>query len=69
MADFHVVCQNDKLGWSAVIMGAKANDVNLSHSGRKIARKPGESKGSSRFGMDGNLRLLKIGNRIRFSQY
>jgi hypothetical protein len=27
-------------------MGAKAHDVDLSHSGRKIARKPGESKGA-----------------------
>ena len=54
-------------------MGAKAYDIDLSHGGQKIARKPGQSKGvplrSSRFGMDGNLRLLKVGNRIRFSQY
>jgi hypothetical protein len=28
----------------AVVMGAKAYDVDLSHGGRKIARKPGESK-------------------------
>ena len=42
---FHVVCQDDKLGWSAVIMGAKAHDVDLSHSGRDIAKKRGESKG------------------------
>jgi hypothetical protein len=42
---FHVVCQNDELGWSAVTMGAKADDVHLSHSGRDIAKKQGESKG------------------------
>jgi hypothetical protein len=43
---FHSVGQDDKLGWSAVVMGAKAHDVDLSHSGRKIPRKLGESKGS-----------------------
>ena len=36
---FHVVCQNDKLGWSAVMMGAKADDVHLSHSGRENSEK------------------------------
>jgi hypothetical protein len=51
-------------------MGAKTYDVDLRHSGRKVAKKfSGEQGKSSRFGMDGNLRLLKIGNRIRFSQY
>ena len=43
---FHIVCQDNKLRWSAVIVCAEANDVDLSHSGRKIARKPGESKGA-----------------------
>ena len=42
---FHIVCKNNELRRSAVVMGAKAHDVDLSHSGRKIARKPGESKG------------------------
>jgi hypothetical protein len=32
-------------------MGAKAHDVDLSHSGRKIARKPGESKRGRAFGL------------------
>jgi hypothetical protein len=41
---FHIVCQDNKLRWSAVIVCAEANDVDLSHSGRKIARKTGESK-------------------------
>jgi len=41
---FHIVGQNNELGRPAVIMGAKADDVDLSHSGRKIARKLGESK-------------------------
>jgi hypothetical protein len=41
----HIVCQDDELRRPAVIMGAKAYDVDLSHSGRKIAKKPGESKG------------------------
>jgi hypothetical protein len=43
---FHIVGQHYKLRRSAVIVGAKTNDVDLSHSGRKIARKPDESKGS-----------------------
>jgi len=34
----HIVGQDDELRWSAVIMGAKAHDVDLSHSGRKIAK-------------------------------
>jgi hypothetical protein len=42
---FHVVCQNDKLGWSAVIMGAKADDVHLSHSGRENSEKPRAEQG------------------------
>jgi hypothetical protein len=42
---FHIVGQDDELGWSAVVKGAKAYDVDLSHSGRKIAGKLGESKG------------------------
>jgi hypothetical protein len=41
---FHVVSQDDELRRSAVVMGAEAHDVDLGHSGRKIARKPGESK-------------------------
>jgi hypothetical protein len=40
----HVVRQDNKLRWPAVVMGAKAHDVDLSHSGRKIARNLGESK-------------------------
>ena len=36
---FHVVCQDDKLGRSAVVMGAKADDVDLSHSGRENSEK------------------------------
>ena len=40
----HIVRQDDKLRWPAVIMGAKADDVDLSHGGRTLAKKPGESK-------------------------
>jgi hypothetical protein len=41
-------------------MGVKTYDVDLSHSGRKIARKfSGEQGRSSRFGMDGNLKVIK----------
>jgi hypothetical protein len=39
----HIVCQDDELRRPAVIMGA-TYDVDLSHSGRKIAKKAGESK-------------------------
>jgi hypothetical protein len=35
---FHTVRQNDELGWSAVVMGAKTYDVDPIHSGRKIAK-------------------------------
>jgi hypothetical protein len=44
---FHTIGQDDELRRPAVIMGAKAYNVDLSHSGRKIARKSGESKGVS----------------------
>ena len=43
----HIVGQDDELRRPAVIMAAKCYDVDLSHSGRKIARKPGESKGGT----------------------
>ena len=46
---FHTVGQDDKLGRPAVVMGAKTYDVDLSHSGRKIARKTAESKGGTLF--------------------
>ena len=42
----HIVRQDDKLRWPAVIMGAKADDVDLSHGGRKIAKNWEESKGA-----------------------
>jgi hypothetical protein len=41
----HIVSQDDELRRPAVVKGAKAYDVDLSHSGRKIAKKLGESKG------------------------
>src|SRR4029434_82256 len=41
----HIVSQDDELRRPAVVIAAKADDVPLSHSGRKIARKLGESKG------------------------
>jgi hypothetical protein len=44
---FHVVCENDKLGWSAVIMRAKADDVHLSHSGRENSGKTGAEQGGA----------------------
>jgi hypothetical protein len=40
----HIISQDDELGRSAVVKGAKAYDIDLSHSGRKIAKKQGESK-------------------------
>jgi hypothetical protein len=42
---FHSVGQDDEFRGAAVVMGAKVHDVDLSHSGRKIARNRGESKG------------------------
>jgi hypothetical protein len=42
---FHVVRQDDELRRSSVVMGAEAHNVHLSHGGRKIAKKPGESRG------------------------
>ena len=44
----HVVCQDDELRRPAVIMGAKAYDVDLSHSGRENSEKlRGEQGGVS----------------------
>jgi hypothetical protein len=42
---FHVVCQNDKLGWPAGIMGAKGCDVHLSQSGRENGEKTRAEQG------------------------
>ena len=36
---FHIVGQDDELRWSAVVMGAKTYDVDLSHSGRENSEK------------------------------
>jgi hypothetical protein len=74
---FHIVCQDDELRWSMIVMAAKTYDVDLSHSGRKIARNRGESKGeasvqfpaaiSVRLSLDGifkatdNMRLQRHG--------
>jgi hypothetical protein len=44
---FHVVCQDDKLARSAVVIRAKTYDVNLSHSGRERNGKTrGEQEGA-----------------------
>jgi hypothetical protein len=43
----HTVRQDDELRRPAIVMGAEAHDVDLSHSGRKIARKLGKSKGAA----------------------
>jgi hypothetical protein len=45
---FHIVRQDDELRGPAVIIAAKCYDVDLSHSGRKIAGKLGKSKGGLR---------------------
>ena len=44
---FHIVGHDDELGRPSVIKCAKTYDIDFSHSGRKIARKPRESKGGS----------------------
>ena len=46
---FHTVGQDDKLGRPAVVMGAKAYDVDLSHGGRENSEKPrAEQRGDKR---------------------
>ena len=45
---FHTVGQDDKLGRPAVVMGAKAYDVDLSHSGRENSEKPRPEQGGTR---------------------
>ena len=35
---FHVACQDDEFRRAAVVMGAETYDVDLGHSGRKIAK-------------------------------
>ena len=44
---FHIVGHDDELRGSAVVIAAKSHDVDLSHGGRKIARKAGKSKRGS----------------------
>jgi hypothetical protein len=41
---FHIFCQDDKLRRSAVVMGAKAYDVDLSHSGPQNSGKSREEQ-------------------------
>ena len=41
---FHAVSQDNELGRPAVVIGSEANNMDLSHSERNIAGKPGESK-------------------------
>jgi hypothetical protein len=36
---FHIVCQDDELGRSVVVMGAETHDIYLSHSGRENSEK------------------------------
>jgi hypothetical protein len=59
---FHTVCQDDELRWSADIMGAKAHDVDLSHSGRKIAKNRGEQGGLYRLSRELE-KMKKLENR------
>jgi hypothetical protein len=43
---FHIGSQDDELGRSVVVMGAKAHDVDLSHSGPQNSEKTrGEQEG------------------------
>ena len=46
-----IVSQDDELRRPAVVMGAETHDVDLSHSGRKIAKNLGESKGGLGFAL------------------
>jgi len=39
---FHTVCQDDELGRSAVVKGAKTYDVDLSHSDSQRSRQFGK---------------------------
>jgi hypothetical protein len=41
---FHIVRQDDELRGPAVIIRAETDDVDLSHSGRKIPENTGEDK-------------------------
>ena len=41
---FHIVSQDNKLRRPAVVMGAKARDVDLSHSGRENSEKKTEGQ-------------------------
>ena len=42
----HIVCQDDKLRGTAVVMGAETHNVDLSHSGAQIIQKTsGEQEG------------------------
>jgi len=47
MADLILFARTMNFDRPALVMGAKTYDVDLSHSGRKIARKWGKGKGLS----------------------
>jgi hypothetical protein len=45
----HIVCQDDELRRAAVVMAAKADDVDLSHSGRENSEKIRGEQGGAGF--------------------
>jgi hypothetical protein len=59
----HIIRQDDELWRPVVVMAAKANDVDLSHSGRKIAQKCGGEQGGRQeikpLRDDGNFKVIK----------
>ena len=54
---FHIVRQDYKLRWPAVVIGAEAHDVDLSQSGRENSEKTRREQGGilRQYHNDGNL--------------
>jgi hypothetical protein len=63
----HIVCEDDELRRPAVIMGAEAHDIDLSHSGRENSEKnQGRARGQASVWLE-TLRCSSapvIGSRI-----
>jgi hypothetical protein len=63
---FHIVSQDDELRRSAVVIGAKTYDVDLSHSGRENSEKPRLEQGGRR-GVRARSLIILLGICCRFT--
>jgi hypothetical protein len=61
---FHIVGQDDELRRPAVVMGAKAHDVDLGHSGGENSEKTRGEQGGKARANDLSKRLVQGVNRM-----